>query len=338
MVFFVVLSLAFTVQVLSLDPPITPQEFCNIQNSNVQGKLVYLNYWVDSVYLTVEPGYIYYGYAGRETIDSPEECCHACSDQPSWDKCNAWSYCDNPDGCGEGCADYMAQWKKAVNDGDDAWVDKHAPKIYTDESREMDWQCGDKWPYKTCSLKYVEDVDNAKQVTQGQAAKGWKSGLALKDSDYPSWMCQNDVPDACCDGPYPPKYECANGWCGAVQANLIGAELITLDVDSGVYHRYEGPSGDTPETCCQICQSDDECEAWTYCNREEGCGSGCEETIQAIHEADVFKPRLETSCTDNNAFPFRLCSKKKISGTDYKMDSKGTDNEGWVSGILLPLP
>eukprot|EP01024_Parvocaulis_polyphysoides_P016950 TRINITY_DN17501_c0_g1_i1.p1 TRINITY_DN17501_c0_g1~~TRINITY_DN17501_c0_g1_i1.p1 ORF type:complete len:340 (-),score=32.76 TRINITY_DN17501_c0_g1_i1:344-1363(-) len=316
----------FAVSFVGLSRAITPQEYCSSRQSNVQGKPIYLNYWDD-----------YYDYDLRVPINSSEGCCSMCSEASYYD-CNAWSYCNKKEGCGTGCSSYMKDWKNALDSGDNTWLDQYGPEVYSDKSRQVDGQCGDKWPYKTCTLKKLatpSDKNSYKEITEGKAAEGWVSGV-LSEPDYPGWMCQYNVPEKCCIPPYDPVYQCAGAWCGAEEANLVGAELLVLDVDDGVYHRYGGQYGDTPHSCCEMCRSGG-CEGWTYCNRVEGCGSGCKAFLEKLYnERGGEGPPLRTECTDNDAFPFRMCSLKKISGTDYSMKS-GKGEEGWVSGIVLPV-
>eukprot|EP01026_Neomeris_dumetosa_P034859 TRINITY_DN27922_c0_g1_i13.p2 TRINITY_DN27922_c0_g1~~TRINITY_DN27922_c0_g1_i13.p2 ORF type:complete len:273 (-),score=26.57 TRINITY_DN27922_c0_g1_i13:226-1044(-) len=252
--------------------------------------------------------------------------------------CNAWSYCTKEDGCGEGCSNYIKQWKTAINKGDSDWQNKYAPEQWTDESRQMDGQCGDKWSYKTCTLKRL-DKNNVMEIKEGKAADGWVSGV-VEQVEYPGWMCQYDIKPGCCGPPKEPDYECADSWCGAVKANLVGAKLLSLDANKGYYTKYGGRLGDTPDSCCAECRENPECDAWTYCNRQEGCGNGCQKTVETLNvgllgTSNMLSPN--SICTDSGAYVFRLCSLKKVADSDYSLvPQEGDKDQGWVSGVLIP--
>lgn len=81
------------------------------------------------------------------------ECCNLCK---STEGCNAWTYCNNADGCGADCAadTYDFKYKRGLG----LWplVQNVNPTDYP-YRLNPEHKClkGGKWPYNTCSLKVV---------------------------------------------------------------------------------------------------------------------------------------------------------------------------------------
>lgn len=77
------------------------------------------------------------------------ECCSLCS---STDGCNAWSYCNNPAGCGTDCSadSHDFRFNRALS----LWSVN--PTDYPSR-RNPEHKClkDGRWPYNTCSLKVV---------------------------------------------------------------------------------------------------------------------------------------------------------------------------------------
>eukprot|EP01023_Acetabularia_acetabulum_P060709 TRINITY_DN729_c0_g1_i7.p1 TRINITY_DN729_c0_g1~~TRINITY_DN729_c0_g1_i7.p1 ORF type:complete len:367 (+),score=42.65 TRINITY_DN729_c0_g1_i7:135-1103(+) len=292
----------------------------NKRDSNLQGRLVYINIAT---------------YRTDESIHSADDCCKAC-DKFDW-LCTGWSYCNDPNGCGTGCSQYMSSWKEA-RDNWNPFIDNYAPLDYTEESMQADMSCGDKWPHKTCSFKLVDG--SSTEITQGIEASGWISGdtgVMYEDS----WKCSFNDPRGCC-GLSPALYQCADSTCDIRQSN-IQADLLQFDVNFERYARYGGTIGASPLECCNLCKERDDCDAWVFCNREEGCGSGCKATIQDLNDMYDGTQLLSTNplaklseqklCTDDDRFEFRLCSLKKFKDGQYSEVTQGEAALGWVSGI-----
>eukprot|EP01025_Chloroclados_australasicus_P023511 TRINITY_DN237_c0_g1_i1.p1 TRINITY_DN237_c0_g1~~TRINITY_DN237_c0_g1_i1.p1 ORF type:complete len:310 (-),score=15.72 TRINITY_DN237_c0_g1_i1:369-1298(-) len=305
----IVLTIVFSV-VLSLH--VTAQT-CSYESGNLQGRIVYLNL------ASYDSGYEY--------IDSAEDCCNACN-QKAETSCNAWTYCDDPNGCGLGCNDYMDQWRSARDNEDWDWIDKFAPYYWIYESLQKDSECGDKWPYKTCSLKVSDH--HSRFVENAPAAEGWVSGHTGwkdKDSIYAYFACGYNVPPVYPQTPV--MYQCPDDSCGARQSN-IQAELIQLDVDAVTYKQFKGMVASTPAECCESCRSTSECGIWVYCSREDGCGSGCQQFVDQLNANNPEQP-LSGVCTGDDKYRYRMCSLKKNG--EY-VEKTGFSERGWVSGVL----
>eukprot|EP01024_Parvocaulis_polyphysoides_P050837 TRINITY_DN4963_c0_g1_i2.p1 TRINITY_DN4963_c0_g1~~TRINITY_DN4963_c0_g1_i2.p1 ORF type:complete len:434 (+),score=70.12 TRINITY_DN4963_c0_g1_i2:67-1302(+) len=279
-----------------------PSTCGNKRNTNIQGTLVYVNvatYW-------------------DLTINSADECCKSCDDRSYL--CTGWSFCDDPNGCGTGCADYMSGWMNA-RENDQGFLG--APLDWTQQSIEADTKCGDKWPQKTCSFKLIDDTST--EIAGGVVAQGWVSG-DTGVMDVEPWKCSKNDPTGCC-GLNPELYQCADDSCGARQSN-IQAKLLKFDVNFERYTRYGGTIGASPFECCELCKENDWCDAWVFCNNEEGCGTGCKATIKDLNNKFTYaelgspNPWEELSeaklCTDSDAFTFRLCSLKTFENGQYE--------------------
>lgn len=57
----------------------------------------------------------------------------------------------------------------------------------------------------------------------------------------------------------------------------VRGEVLVLDVSSLSYQGNHPmfPTLSKPEQCGFVCSATPGCNAWTYCNATEGCGSGC---------------------------------------------------------------
>eukprot|EP01025_Chloroclados_australasicus_P020299 TRINITY_DN213_c0_g1_i7.p1 TRINITY_DN213_c0_g1~~TRINITY_DN213_c0_g1_i7.p1 ORF type:complete len:326 (-),score=20.71 TRINITY_DN213_c0_g1_i7:276-1253(-) len=306
--------------VLLLQPILVYSAWCNqhSENSNLQGEVVALDYKL---------------YNSDAHIYSAQDCCNACNSIP--EDCNSWTFCEDPNGCGTGCSKYM---QEIANGGQSTFYSTLSG--YSSIKLEEVFQCGDKWPYQTCSLKVSDH--STQEITQGSAAQGWRSG----DNGWrtrPTWTCSYDVWRIGYAGPEHPKmYECADDSCGPRQSNLQ-AKLLDLDVDTGKYTvqqlstpdiRISFTLGGSPLECCQECKDNHSCDAWVFCNNENGCGSRCRETIQEINQANLTgKQYSESLCTAENKFGFRMCSLKQFENGQYSEIKSGVNAKGWVSGI-----
>eukprot|EP01024_Parvocaulis_polyphysoides_P057866 TRINITY_DN6180_c2_g1_i2.p1 TRINITY_DN6180_c2_g1~~TRINITY_DN6180_c2_g1_i2.p1 ORF type:complete len:322 (+),score=45.27 TRINITY_DN6180_c2_g1_i2:171-1136(+) len=286
------------------------------RDGSIQAELIYIN--IDD----------YFGYTPTNT---PEDCCKSCDEISA--RCNAWRFCNDPSGCGTGCKDYFDEWQNARKNNNTAWINKNAPIFSGNE----DWTCGDKWPYKTCSF-YIADT-NSKHINQGAQASGWVSG-DKGVIGVPAWKCSFNDPPLCC-GPITPMYECADDSCG-IRKSFIQADLLKFDQNLDVFRKYGGKYGSTPGSCCDICKENSECDAWVFCNRKEGCGTGCRETVEQLNKqgGNAFgalnpstKLDVEKTCTKDDRFVFQSCQTRKFENGQYTEITSGEAALGWVSGI-----
>eukprot|EP01025_Chloroclados_australasicus_P065929 TRINITY_DN900_c0_g1_i1.p1 TRINITY_DN900_c0_g1~~TRINITY_DN900_c0_g1_i1.p1 ORF type:complete len:316 (-),score=25.97 TRINITY_DN900_c0_g1_i1:853-1800(-) len=294
--------------------PLVSAQTCSYESGNLQGKVAYLN--------------LYNYYSGYEYIDTPEECCQACYEMSA--SCNSWTYCDDPNGCGTGCKVYVDEWGAAWDREDWDWIQTYAPVAFNEESLERDSQCGDKWPYKTCSLKVSDHSYDF--IQDGPAAAGWVSGhTGWKDKS--TFACMYNKPARCCAPIILDIYQCPDDSCGArssnIQAELITLDVNALDINTNSFRGYGGMNGSTPAECCQFCQNDQDCGFWVFCAAEEGCGSNCQEFVDEVNSNSDAQP-LYGICNNADKYRYRMCSLKKKG--EY-VELTGDDQAGWISGI-----
>lgn len=115
------------------------REECNAVQGNIQGTTVVLDAW-----LSIR------GSSCKKTQWTVSECCALCQESPS---CNAWSFCNNPEGCGTGCVASLHEHKASETP-----MHTISPVTYT-RRLNPDHHCtaAGAWPYQTCSLRFVEE-------------------------------------------------------------------------------------------------------------------------------------------------------------------------------------
>lgn len=115
------------------------REECNAVQGNIQGTTVVLDAW-----LSIR------GSSCKKTQWTVSECCALCQESPS---CNAWSFCNNLEGCGTGCVASLHEHKASETP-----MHTISPVTYT-RRLNPDHHCtaAGAWPYQTCSLRFVEE-------------------------------------------------------------------------------------------------------------------------------------------------------------------------------------
>eukprot|EP00877_Chromochloris_zofingiensis_P002679 jgi/Chrzof1/12411/Cz06g33150.t1 len=127
---------------------------CNPQQVNLGGELMVLAYGSDQ------------NITGLATAPAgtPQRCCAACRNA---DGCNGWVFCNDPQGCGRGCADHTR--RVAAMNLSAAEADDQAPIMQFGQNAACN---GDKWPYGMCSLKILADTANPPVFRSGQEGSG----------------------------------------------------------------------------------------------------------------------------------------------------------------------
>jgi hypothetical protein len=87
------------------------------------------------------------------------------------------------------------------------------------------------------------------------------------------WDCQVQGSAAFIVNGAPPV--CVSADCNAVNGNING-EILKLDINSWEYSAgpNKPPKVTSAAECCDQCRSMAGCNAWTFCWKEGGCGSG----------------------------------------------------------------
>jgi hypothetical protein len=113
------------------------REHCNAVQGQVSGTAVVMDAW-----LSIR------GSSCRKTQWTLSECCTLCQESPA---CNAWSYCNDPNGCGTGCVTSLHEYKASETP-----VYSVSPVTYT-RRLNPDHHCtkAGAWPYQTCTLRRV---------------------------------------------------------------------------------------------------------------------------------------------------------------------------------------
>lgn len=111
---------------------------CNAVQGAISGTVVVQDAW-----LSIR------GSSCKKTQWTLSECCALCQESP---RCNAWSFCNDPNGCGTGC---VARVHKHV--AAETPVYTISPMTYTRRlNPEHSCTAAGAWPYGTCSLLYVD--------------------------------------------------------------------------------------------------------------------------------------------------------------------------------------
>jgi hypothetical protein len=152
----------------------------------------------------------------------------------------------------------------------------------------------------------------------------------------PAWACSpGSVRNPLCPAPADgdercdlvqcqPNAGCASATCNAVQGHIIADEILAVDAWFQRTSSCMKTSWSLAE-CCKLCQDTLECNAWSYCNRPDGCGSSC---LPQLHNYQ-YTPSLnlwkldprdyphrlnpDHTCLLNGQWPYQTCSLKKIT-------------------------
>lgn len=116
------------------------------------------------------------GSSCKKTQWTLSECCALCQESP---RCNAWSYCNDPNGCGTGCVAGQHEHIAAETP-----VYTISPMTYTRRlNPEHSCTAAGAWPYGTCSLLYVDAPARPEApplIKDAKANVGWVSGIVSK--------------------------------------------------------------------------------------------------------------------------------------------------------------
>lgn len=131
--------------------------------------------------------------------------------------------------------------------------------------------------------------------------------------------------------------------CTVLNGTNIDAEMLLLDANSVVYNAGPNhpPIVQSASDCCQQCWENDDCNAWTFCPLEEGCGKGCTSEYyeyKSLDQIDVtshFGPfRM---CAEDERWPYLMCSLKKIALDNASLDDppvfEDQYSSEWISGV-----
>jgi hypothetical protein len=118
---------------------------------------------------------------------SLSECCTLCKDTKA---CNAWSYCNEPEGCGNTCdpAKHAFSWYSLPQPWNDVDPKDHPFRLNPAHA----CTAAGGFPYGTCSLKVLEPERLAKPSVQ--AGGLWKEGAGSNDANAAGFWthtCQN---------------------------------------------------------------------------------------------------------------------------------------------------
>eukprot|EP01025_Chloroclados_australasicus_P017811 TRINITY_DN19121_c0_g1_i1.p1 TRINITY_DN19121_c0_g1~~TRINITY_DN19121_c0_g1_i1.p1 ORF type:complete len:535 (-),score=31.17 TRINITY_DN19121_c0_g1_i1:479-2083(-) len=153
---------------------------CNARQSNIQGEVLILS--VNSMYWSGgTPNH-------PMAVSNPAGCCDKCKETAG---CNAWVFCSNEQGCGEGCKEYVASLP--AEDGEktkESFVDLFQPQRSFGEYGPECYH--NKWPNLMCTLKKVDDVENPEEVAID--SNEWVSGVLKQTPD-----CRDGFSRAVCD-------------------------------------------------------------------------------------------------------------------------------------------
>ena len=117
---------------------------------------------------------------------------------------------------------------------------------------------------------------------------------------------------------------CATEDCHPFQGNIRADKLIATDAYAVKGEKCIRQSFSLAE-CCSLCKSTKNCNAWSYCNEPEGCGTTCDAGKHAFSWYSLPQPwndvdpadhpfRLNPvhACTAFGGFPYGTCSLKII--------------------------
>eukprot|EP01026_Neomeris_dumetosa_P051200 TRINITY_DN4502_c0_g1_i12.p1 TRINITY_DN4502_c0_g1~~TRINITY_DN4502_c0_g1_i12.p1 ORF type:complete len:573 (-),score=54.31 TRINITY_DN4502_c0_g1_i12:645-2363(-) len=151
---------------------------CNAKQSNIQGEILILDY--NSLSYNGGPNH-------PPAVTNPASCCDKCKETQG---CNAWTFCSNRDGCGQGCQAYASSLAGGLQDAASGKKRNFIPVPILGFG-EFGGCDGDRWPWLLCSLKRVEDVENP--VVEAGETTEWVSGiltnLAACDEDLSFSVC-----------------------------------------------------------------------------------------------------------------------------------------------------
>lgn len=302
---------------------------CGARRSNVQGELLVLD--VNSLTYNGGPNH-------PPRVVNAADCCDQCK---KTEGCNAWVFCSKREGCGSGCSGY-------VNSLSDKETSSAPNTGGTTKAFGPFGSCNDdKWPWLMCSLKHVADASNPDEVDVGPNSD-WVSGIVeeaktteIEESgDEASWKC--GLEGSCIYGVCN-ETSCVGDDCHPRRSNLQG-DVVKLDVNSLYY--IGGPNHPPTVTnalqCCNECKKTPGCNAWTYCNSKEGCGSGCSEYVKINGGTSPPYPNGASSLPitqfgqfggcNGDKWPWNICTLKNVQDTsnveEHDLDSY------WVSGTL----
>lgn len=138
--------------------------------------------------------------------------------------------------------------------------------------------------------------------------------------------------------------------CVIFNETNIDAEVIILDVNSMSYNA--GPNHpkvvQSESECCEECLMNDECNAWTFCPLQEGCGQGCTSKYDYHMDPSQIDASIHFGpfgvCGENQKWPYLMCSLKKlpksINGSFGDADNlpvyKDQSSSDWISGVVAP--
>lgn len=122
-----------------------PSGACNASQVNLGGDVITIDVNAD---------------AGSEPVNSAADCCSACRQQGS---CNVWTFCPLPQGCDDGCQDYVKTAKAGT------------PNPPFGPNGGCD---GTAFPYKACTLKNQEGGFSTAEIYATGPGQPWVSGQA----------------------------------------------------------------------------------------------------------------------------------------------------------------
>lgn len=118
--------------------------------------------------------------------------------------------------------------------------------------------------------------------------------------------------------------------CSAVNGNLQG-KIVVLDVNSWTTSNgaQRPPNVTTAVQCCEYCRRTTGCNAWTFCFRPEGCGTGCPSDGCTSKNCSGLGPF--SRCTVDGRYPFLTCSLKSVDLSNLTYWPGDLD---WTSGVV----
>lgn len=89
----------------------------------------------------------------------------------------------------------------------------------------------------------------------------------------------------------------------------------------------------------QVCEEHPDCNAWTFCWKLEGCGSGCTKPAgpppPAGNATDPTHLGQFGRCEPGGRYPFRTCTLKRVDDPAAPPLWEGAGAAEWTSGTLL---
>eukprot|EP01025_Chloroclados_australasicus_P032494 TRINITY_DN3296_c0_g1_i10.p1 TRINITY_DN3296_c0_g1~~TRINITY_DN3296_c0_g1_i10.p1 ORF type:complete len:965 (-),score=63.20 TRINITY_DN3296_c0_g1_i10:565-3459(-) len=160
---------------------------CNKLNGSLIGEIVMRDY--NSMH--------FQGLGVGLRVMSQDECCEACKRTQG---CSAWTFCNNPMGCGSGCGKIVQKYPRAT-------LEDSLPMEGFGEFSD----CGqfDRFPYMMCTLKTIDDWQYP-EIFNESDVQGWVSGFQMDPAPVCGWNMSLKVCDQCVNSQDP--YACT--WCG----------------------------------------------------------------------------------------------------------------------------